>query len=444
MVVSIPFRILSEEEYLYEIPDGTILRIKYHLQRLTRTPLGTLEPKGEPLISYQVTSPSIGTVQSVSFPDPPCIKRGINSYVTGENRTIHVRPQVPEVVRTFDSRGIPVYGATVHWVADFERDKVMEAMIRPSTIKVTEGPRPAIVAAIAKEKTVLEWLFRTAFQDDWFSDKRNENHPAWIEWNICNKMIGWGGFKPDNVNLESMHLAAKVALDALLLVSLTEGDLGQMVPGNFQAIGDELAQKKVRDRIGTAQSFEDLFVELYVAAWHKTKGRRVVMLETEGFPDIQVNVSSLNFPILIECKRLTVNSAKRIGKDITKAIHQLRRGSVGTNASAYGAVVLDLTSAVGARHQIDDRIPDEINAALHEVEQALRGEKNTHVKSAIVAWDDYNVYGKFPESTSVLVSFRRRAKVIHHERNHQKLPIDLLFDGLGSRLMLRQVPDELR
>ena len=257
-------------------------------------------------------------------------------------------------------------------------------------------------------------------------------------------MIRWGGFKPDNVDPEYMHLGAKVAIDALLLVSLSEGDLGQMVPGNIQAIGDDSVQKKIRSRIGTAESFEDLFVELYVAAWHKTKGRKVTMLETEGFPDIQVIDRSLDFPILLECKRLRVSSTKRIGKDITQASHQIQRGSVGPNANAYGAIVLDLTSAVGARHQVDNRIPDEIKATILEVGRALSGDKNTHVGSAIVAWDDYNVFGKFPESSSVLVSFRRRAQLIHHQRTHHKLPIDLLFDGLGSRMMLRQVPDEFR
>jgi len=386
-----------------------------------------------------VNGPKMAEKPLLRFPDPQCIHKGANAYLV-EGKTIYVRPQVSLVVRTLGANGNPIYKETVEWIPDPEIDKINEAMTRPSTISRIGGDRDKLLTAVKQQKSTLEWLFRLAYQKDWFADKGNEKHPAWIEWNACNQLIRWGGFKPDDVEFEYMRMAAKVSLDSLLLVSLSEGNMLEMIPGPADAIGNDTVLTRIKSRIGDPESFESLFVELYTAAWHKTKGRKVQMMDKDGYPDLKIVDQKLPFPVFLECKRLSGARESRIGKDINKASIQIGHAVHGPDSDAYGAVLLDFTPALGAWNDKINREPDLIVGAIKEVERALSGTKNSHVRTAIVVWDDFKVQGELPQP--VVVHFNRRARLIHHEGSRLKLPIDNLFDGMASRIMFRLVPDE--
>lgn len=289
----------------------------------------------------------------------------------------------------------------------------------------TATRRSEVVASAMKQKAVLEWLFPPG----WFS-KPHENHPAYAEWEICNQIIGWGGWKPDNVKFERMRLLAKVVLDVRFLVSLSDGDLGQLTPGRREAFGDERVQKKISSRILKPDSFEHLLVEIYTAAWHKWRGRNVVMSEAEGQPDVSVIIEDVPVPVYIECKKLNVASRGNIEAVVKHASNQLAADSHGNETSAYGAALLDLTAVGGARFQKDDTIPSNVTDVIKVVGKALRGNLNTHVKTAILVWDDYRIDGRLPDP--VTVYSRRRAKIVHHSLNSSPLDIDKLFNGYGA------------
>ena len=289
----------------------------------------------------------------------------------------------------------------------------------------TASNRAEVVASAIKQKAVLEWLF----PDGWFN-KTHENHPAYVEWRICKQIIEWGGSLPDNVKPEQMRPLTKVVLDARFIVALSDGDLGHLIPGRREAFGDERVQKKISSRILDPGSFEDLLVEIYTAAWHKIWGHNVVISETGTRPDVRVTVEGVPDPIHIECKKVSVATRRNIEAVVKHASHQLGATGQGDDASAYGATLLDLTALGGARFQKDDTIPSNIADAIKIVEKALRGDLNTHVKTAIIVWDDYRVDGRLPDP--VIVYSRRRARPVHHSLNSSPLEMSKLFNGYGA------------
>ncbi len=329
-----------------------------------------------------------------------------------------------------------MYKATALWMADLNQDKVNEAMTLPSTFARIGGSQDAVTLAVIRQKELLEWLFQG---EHWFKEKRNEGHPAYTDWQFCKQMIEWHGRKPDSLRAEDTHFAVRITLNTCNMIKLTEGDLKQLTPGAFASFGDENVQKKIRTRVSDPSSYEDLLVELYTASWHKQKDREVSLLETTGYPDVKVHIKSLDFPVFIECKRLKVSSVNQIQGDVKDASNKIARASQGADSSAYGAVLLDFASLVGLRRQEDNSHPPAIVDVMQKVRQAIRGDKNTHVNSAIVVWDDYGLVGEEPEQ---LMVFRRRAEIFHHDRTRHPLGRDKLFDGYAVRSLLRQVPDE--
>lgn len=294
---------------------------------------------------------------------------------------------------------------------------------------ITARNRTEVVAAAIKQKAVLEWLFPPG----WFS-KANESHPAYAEWGICKQIVDWSGSLPDNVRPESLRLFTKVVLDTRFIVALSDGDLEHLSPGRHEAFGDEKVRKKIESRIRKPESFEHLLVEIYTTAWHKTWGHRAVMSEAERQPNVRVNIDGVSFPIFIECKKVYVGSRSNIEAVVKRADSQLRAAIQGDDASAYGAILLDLTAVGGAKFQKDDTIPSSIGDILKVAEKALRGDLNTHVKTAIVVWDDYRIDGRLPDP--VIVYSRRRARPAHHSFNSSPLEMDKLFNGYGAGIGL--------
>jgi hypothetical protein len=434
----VSFKPLREEWYYYNLPDGTTLKVRYHLHHLMRQHLsGILFPLGQYESIVDTIDAKLTTLGSSKFSYPKLAKKGISEYITPEGQTFCVRPSFHEAIRDIDSKGNPTYDSRVHWIVDQPMREIMAALTRQSTFTVVGGTKDEVVNGITREKEILEWLFTK----EWFSEARNSSHPAFIRWKVCNEAILWGGSKPDSYKFEQMLPIAKIAMDASLLVKLTEGDLRELLPGKMESFGDKNVQERIRQRKMVTDQFEDLFVELYTAAWHKKIGRKVALLEGigKGLPDVRVDIESLPYPIFIECKRLKVFTAKNIRRDINTASKQLRSISK-TDPRAYGAVLLDFSGMLGDYQATDNSIPEMIQVVMKIVESSLKGEQNTHVMSAILVWTDYNVNGEIPQP--VVLTSGRRTKILHHEKNEAPLARDILFDGNASRLFMQQTPDE--
>ena len=434
----VSFKLLKAEGYLYELPDGTLARLTFHAQRITRTQLGTFRAYGRSELTPVSLGEGLTVFQPTTFnyPEKQVHKGQYLFEVAGQKDPVSFRPSLKEAQRAVGRNGRPVYIPLAYWVSDQGSDFV-QTNTWPSTFAMLGGSEDAITAVARRQKLFLEWLFKDSA---WFYDERNAKHPAYVDWRHADQFAKWGGRKPDDIPPEDLHFMGRIGLNTALLVRLSGGNPSQVTPGTFEAFGDEEVQKKIRSRVKDPQFYEDLLVELYTASWHRTKDREASLLETTGFPDVRVNIKSLDYPIYIECKRITVSSLNQIQSDIKDASNKLKRASQGADRDAYGAALLDFCAVVGLHRQETQAIPPPIEDVKQKVRNALRGEKNSHVETAIVVWDDYGLVGEEPEQ---LLVFRRRAELIHHDPSRRKLGLEYLFNGYGVRIPLRNIPDEL-
>jgi len=146
-----------------------------------------------------------------------------------------------------------------------------------------------------RQKKLLEKLF----SPDWFLEAKQKNNPAYLRWALCKKIIEQEGIIQFPEQNERLHEIGRIVLDSYILVALTEGDIQQLKLGSLDLYGDETVQKKIRSRITDPEQFEDLMVELYVAAWHKTKSHAIDPIEKEGYPDLKVEIPNINIPVFI-------------------------------------------------------------------------------------------------------------------------------------------------
>jgi hypothetical protein len=432
------FKLLKAEGYLHELPDGTIARLTSRAQNVTRTQLGTFKAYGP----SELTPISLGAGLTVfqptifNYPEKQLHKGQYIFGVADRKEPVSFRPSLKQVERVVGRNGTPYYIPSAVWVSDQGPDFV-QTNTWPSTFAKMGGSRDDITAIARRQKLLLEWLFKDSA---WFYDERNANHPAYADWRNADRFAKWRGRKPDDMPPEELHFVGRIALNTTLLARLSGGDPSQLTPGTFDAFGDAEVQKKITSRVKDPQLYEDLLVELYTASWHRTKDREALLLETKGFPDVRVSIKSLGYPIYIECKRITVSSVNQIQSDIKDASIKIRRASQGRDSEAYGAALLDFSAVVGLHRQETQAIPPAIEDVKQKVRNAIRGQKNSHVETAVVVWDDYGLVGEEPEQ---LLVFRRRAELIHHDPARRKLGLEHLFDGYGVRMPLRNIPDEL-
>lgn len=289
-----------------------------------------------------------------------------------------------------------------------------------------------------RQKEILEKLF----SPEWFLEAKQKKHPAYLRWTLCKKIIEQRGRIQFPEQKERLHEIGRIILDSYILVALTEGNLQQLKLGSLDLYGDEAVQRKIRSRITNPEQFEDLMVELYVGAWHKTKSYAIDPIEKEGYPDLKVEIPNINIPVFIECKHLWTGSKNNLQDAIKKANKQIKRAAKEIELPSYGAVILDVSVPVAADQVENDNLSDKLLRIVDAVQSALSGEKNRSVGAAIIVWDDYMLMGKPPDST--LVAFRRRYKRISRRNPNLPVPENLpLFEGYTIPYWLHWTPRKL-
>lgn len=293
-----------------------------------------------------------------------------------------------------------------------------------------------------RQKEVLEKLF----SPEWFLETKQKNHPAYLRWALCKKIIEQEGIIQFPEQEEKLPEIGRIVLDLYILVALTEGDIQRLKLGSLDLYGDEAIQKKIRSRITNPKQFEDLIVELYVGAWHKTKNHTIDPIEKEGYPDLRIEIPNINIPVFIECKHIWTVSKNNLQDAIKKANRQIKKGykkvAEEIGVSSYGAVILDVSAPLAAGQVENDNLSDKLQRIVDIVQSALSGEKNRSVGAAIIVWDDYMLMGNPPDST--LVAVRRRYKRISHKNPNLPVPENLpLFEGYTTTYWLHWAPRKL-
>jgi hypothetical protein len=268
-------------------------------------------------------------------------------------------------------------------------------------------------------KQVLE----NFFPKYWFTKIENKNHEAFQQWNLCCKLIARGGIIEYPEQANEFPAIGKILLDTLLLSTITDGDMKDLVVGAIN-YGGKKVQKKIQQRFLDSQQFQDILVELYLGAWHITKKNIVTPLETNGYPDIKVEFPNMHEYAYIECKHLRTNDERRINDVIAKANKQIENA----NTDGYGGLTLDVSIPVNAGTVKDDTLPPQLTKIIDIVQSALSGQENRAVDSALVVWDDNMIIGVPPQKVGV--TYRRRYVRVNHTNSKKPIPANvLLFEG---------------
>lgn len=267
-------------------------------------------------------------------------------------------------------------------------------------------------------------LLEELFPENWFNTTREKQHPAWIRWNLCKQILRQGTIIRYPDQEKDFNVIARMILDSLIFVTLTKGNLDNFILGSIDSYGDQAVQKKIKSRITDAYQFEDLMVELSFAAWHMSKKHTVFPWEKDNLPDIKIQLSNNDIPVVAECKNIRSASKNRINKVISKANSQIKAVS----ESNYGMVVLDISIPISVTEVTNDDLPEQIIEIITMVQSALSGSKNRSIKAAVLVWNDYMILGTPPEMTQI--AFRRRNfKIRHKHLKYDYVEDTEIFDG---------------
>jgi len=283
--------------------------------------------------------------------------------------------------------------------------------------------RTKVISLFQFQKRLLELLF----PERWFLETAKKNHPAYIRWDLCNRIINQKGILKFPQQQNELVEISRILLDSYILTVMTGSDMKDMSLRELN-YGDEAVQKKILSRITYENQFEDIMVELYIGAWHLGKGHQVTPFEEKGLPDLKVEFATAVYPAFIECKHLRTRTRRRITDLIRKANNQIKK----TADPGYGIVVIDATIPVAAGIVEDDSLPAQTQESIRIVRSALSGNKNTSIGTALIVWIDNMVKGR-PPSKKTLVVLRRRHVRIDHTNPNIIVPDTLpLFNGWNA------------
>lgn len=270
------------------------------------------------------------------------------------------------------------------------------------------------------QKKLLELIF----PKNWFEKTRKINHPAYLRWKLCKRLIDQKGIikfpQPKNEFLE----IARVSLDSAILSKITGSDMKKLNLGALN-YGDETIQEKIRSRVVDENQFGDIMVELSTGAWYISQGHNVTPLEKEGFPDLRVEFKNSSIPAFIECKHLRTKTERRLIDIVRKANSQIKK----VEESCYGVLLVDASLPVSADTVTNDELPKKVKNYESLLRKTLCGNKNKSVGSVILPWDDSMLFGK-PPKKQTLFALRRRFIRVDHTNPLTSVPKRFpLFDG---------------
>jgi hypothetical protein len=230
---------------------------------------------------------------------------------------------------------------------------------------------------------------------------------------------------PEDLNILSD--IAQIFLDSIVLVQCTRGNIETLDLGSLANYGDIKVQKRLKAVMIDHNQFLDAMTELTYAAWHISKGHRVVATEDSGIADFSVRIPSLELPIIADCKRLKENTAIRRVRDATSTANRQIKG---TGSNGIGLAVIDISDRVPNPPTFSDATPLEVEQVAAEVARALKG-SNSSVSGVILIWNYYLLRELFEPKHKLFIALRRRSKLVPHAAPRVPLPesIDELLPG---------------
>lgn len=305
---------------------------------------------------------------------------------------------------------------------------------RPTTLAPVEPHRVSPAEHWAGIQTLIESVLTV----EWLESKDAVDHPARFDWEFSKLMQRQDGSLsyPSQRSLIREH--ARLLLDMGTWTSAIPGsDRTHFRVGSIEGYGDERVSAKLRSELRNARAYGDWLVELRIAGTHRSAGRTVTPYETDGYPDLRIDVPG--GALFAECKRLYAINEARLRAVIKKANRQLKLAADEVGEPYEGAVVLDLNGGRRIRFGSSEWTPPDIEETLGLVQRALSGEKNRSIRRAYVLWDDFRYAGDDPGRT--VVAYTRRCRIVEHTGPARGLDLRVeTFNGATTAAMIVWTP----
>lgn len=255
----------------------------------------------------------------------------------------------------------------------------------------------------------LKEILEDIFSPEWFLHAGRAPSAVYERWAFCQQMIAQNGifqFAPNQAEIVEL---SKFLYDVFVFTVLTGGDMEHLQLGTLDRIGDEAVLKRIRGTASHPEQYEDMMVELYIAAWYRAKGCQAHLTQQPGWPDIRVDSPDLRRPLLIDCKRVQSPAgiagsgrAKRIKGRIEEKIrdanNQIKRASQEQGVECYGAVVLDATALFTLEEIKNSKLLSgkRMKNVVREAVLSVLSMGCTAVNYVVVVWSGYKWEGEAP------------------------------------------------
>lgn len=254
-------------------------------------------------------------------------------------------------------------------------------------------------------------LLEKLMPNGWFNNPNNNGHPAFEEWEFCKTLIAQGGVLKFPEQGTQLPMLARMILDSSILVTLTDGNLQKITIGNFEKFLKPV-KKKILNSLQHPIRFDEVMLELSVASWHMMEKHKVEILEVNNYPDMKIVISSLQYPLYIECKNVTSENINYLSKNIEEKIKKANSQLEFVPEDHFGLVIFNVTKPIRLKKVNSDIYPDQIYKITNLIKDLLDDKDYLSIGASVVIWDDYMELGKPPEKT--LIAYRKRFIRIDH------------------------------
>jgi hypothetical protein len=228
---------------------------------------------------------------------------------------------------------------------------------------------------------------------------RSPHHPAVERYSRLAELVSVGVSYPDELDI-LQEITASLFDRAVWVQAPRDADYWAFIP-------HERARNRVRAGIQDAEQFHDTIAEVFFWSWLQERTQNAELVEETGLPDVVIGRGS-DGEVWAEVKRIRLGkNPKRVGDVIDKANDALKKA----RPDRAGLVFLSVERAV-QRVALDDRIPNDIEPYIEQVERRLSSDFGRSVGRVVFSWDYFVVESE--PGAGITYRFRRRSETREH------------------------------
>lgn len=303
------------------------------------------------------------------------------------------------------------------FIVEFQRWKILEFKMDGMELREVNRQEPKLGNVIPSPKARIEFfkqhlkLLEQLMPMGWFDNPENKLYSAYKKWEFCKRIISQNGIIKFPEQESELPMFAQILIDSAILITITEGNLQKLNIGSFDKFTKPV-KDKILNSLKHPTQFDEILLELSIAAWHLMEKHKAELLQIDGYPDVKVNIPKIMLPLYFECKNITSENASYLQQNIDYKLIEANKQLKSVSESHYGIVVFNVTKPIKLERAKSDKYPIKITEIIDLIKNHLSGSEYSSVGSTILIWDDYMKIGDPPNRT--LIAYRRRFERIDH------------------------------